>query len=64
MGMGIGMGMGTGTGTGMGIMGGMPSLLDKMGAGVDFEELSIACNFFLLDKCYDSIKSKMMGRNC
>ena len=48
----------------MGIMGGMPSLLDKMGAGVDFEELSIAYNFFLLDQCNDSITSKMMGRNC
>ena len=49
---------------GGGGMGGMPSLLDKMGAGVDFEELSIAYNFFLLDQCNDSITSKMMGRNC
>ena len=53
-----------GMGMGMGIMGGMPSLLDKMGAGVDFEELSIAYNFFLLDQCNDSITSNMMGRNC
>ena len=31
---------------GGGGMGGMPSLLDKMGGGVDFEELSTAGNFF------------------
>ena len=48
MGTGMGMGIGTGMGKGKGIMGrsrglgGMPSLLDKMGAGVDFEELSTA----------------------
>ena len=34
--------MGTGMGMGGGGMGGMPSLLDKMGGGVDFEELSTA----------------------
>ena len=42
----------------MGIMAGMPSLLDKMGAGVNFEELSIAYNFFLLDQCNDSLHQK------
>ena len=41
-GMGMGLGMVMGMGMGGGGMGGMPSLLDKMGGGVDFEELSTA----------------------
>ena len=41
----MGMGKGEGIMGGGGGLGGMPCLLDKMGAGVDFEELSTAGMF-------------------